>query len=538
MPSLNAWIIWWNADSLVHGFENYWNAPIFAPNEGSFALSEPQPLTVLLSPIVYLTGSPVLAYNSYVLISLALNGLFACRFLRLAGSHRVAEVAGGVAVVLHPLAINGLEAVQLLSLWPVLWTLESLLRFRQEQSGWQAAKIGIGITLTASLCLYHALFFGILLVACAWTIWPRESRLRFFEAAQDRKGDAGKCDDDPKITSKTVSIGVLIAAGVIALTVLPFVWQMQRIHDSYSLSRNPAAVAALSASWTDWGTTPANALFQTRSIEGGGFALLPGIGRLVAALLTVALCFHRKPRFVLLLATLGIFGLLFSLGVNLSLGSLAPWQWLSEHVGLIARIRSPYRFAYFTQITILLLAAYGLGELLRSLGSLFVGRSSTVVQTVVGVIGFAVIAFEVPPEQSLLYYPPHPAHKESWVDFVAKETPQGRSILCLPVASDISETANQRETTWMMYGTIHKIPLLNGYSGFSPPSWSKLRRTLATGALQSDTLEIAFQGGAYFVVIRKDRYSDSDLIEVQRSEYYATEFEDERYLIVSNAIDR
>ena len=64
VPLFNLWTLRWNQDRLGHGLSGYWDAPIFHPASGSFALSEPQPLTGLVfAPISWVTGNPVLAFN-------------------------------------------------------------------------------------------------------------------------------------------------------------------------------------------------------------------------------------------------------------------------------------------------------------------------------------------------------------------------------------------------------------------------------------------------------------------------------------------
>ena len=50
VPLLNLWTLEWNQVQIGDGFSDYWNAPIFYPTPGAFALSEPQPLTGSHSP--------------------------------------------------------------------------------------------------------------------------------------------------------------------------------------------------------------------------------------------------------------------------------------------------------------------------------------------------------------------------------------------------------------------------------------------------------------------------------------------------------
>lgn len=94
VPLLNLWTMWWNSDRLRHGLSGYWNAPLFYPAQNTFALSEPQPVTLIVAPVIWLTGSRVLAYNCYLWLSLIFNGLFAERLLRVAGVSRCVALLG------------------------------------------------------------------------------------------------------------------------------------------------------------------------------------------------------------------------------------------------------------------------------------------------------------------------------------------------------------------------------------------------------------------------------------------------------------
>jgi hypothetical protein len=38
VPLLNLWTLGWNVDRLGHGYQGYWDAPIYYPTRGTFAL--------------------------------------------------------------------------------------------------------------------------------------------------------------------------------------------------------------------------------------------------------------------------------------------------------------------------------------------------------------------------------------------------------------------------------------------------------------------------------------------------------------------
>src|SRR5574341_295872 len=76
-PLLNVSILAWNAKH-VPLTEAWWNFPAFAPLTGVTAFTEHLLLTYpVASPIIWLTGSPVLAYNVVFLAAMPLNGIAA-----------------------------------------------------------------------------------------------------------------------------------------------------------------------------------------------------------------------------------------------------------------------------------------------------------------------------------------------------------------------------------------------------------------------------------------------------------------------------
>ncbi|MBI1879666.1 MAG: hypothetical protein HYR94_15835 [Chloroflexi bacterium] len=83
VPFFNLWTLQWNIDQQMQGYPHYWDAPIFAPDKGTFAFSEPQPLSaVLATPLWLVFQSPALGFNTVVILFLTLNGWFAYWLLR------------------------------------------------------------------------------------------------------------------------------------------------------------------------------------------------------------------------------------------------------------------------------------------------------------------------------------------------------------------------------------------------------------------------------------------------------------------------
>jgi len=75
-PLLNTYILWWNWESLLNFWRDYYNPPIFYPNINTIAYTENLFFIGLYTaPIYFLTKNPLLAYNFALFLSYFLSGL-------------------------------------------------------------------------------------------------------------------------------------------------------------------------------------------------------------------------------------------------------------------------------------------------------------------------------------------------------------------------------------------------------------------------------------------------------------------------------
>ena len=98
VPLFNLWTLQWNIDQLMQGYPNYWDAPIFAPNTGTFAFSETQPLSALLATPFWFI-SPALGYNFVIVLFVTLNGWFACWLLKSWGVAFLLALLAGLGAI-------------------------------------------------------------------------------------------------------------------------------------------------------------------------------------------------------------------------------------------------------------------------------------------------------------------------------------------------------------------------------------------------------------------------------------------------------
>jgi hypothetical protein len=519
VPLLNSWTIWWNANSLGRGLAGYWNAPIFHPEPGTFAFSEPQPATLLLAPLVWWNDSPFLAYHCYLLVNLLLNGLVTLFVLRRLRVNRLVSLAAGVAVLLLPLVWEQLDTVQLVPLWPAVWIWYGLIKLTETRVATPgpafslqvllrktiatAIGLAIGCSMQAALCVHHLLMI-------AWLAVPATICLVVGRPL------------------KIVSIRLAIAGGLALLLLLPMLQPMRRIHAERRFERSEQTQQALSASATQWVKQPLRGWWNTHRdverISEGSFN--PGWLRTILAgsiLLYWPYVPHRRRRVVLFLAVLLVLAICLSLGTNLRIGNLVVWGRLVDTVPLLQSVRSVYRFAFFAQLAIVLLAAISLDQLWRqwqhwtrlhgiraprhAIRQRKGGLRTSLSGKLVAAIWFGLVlclAFEVPtPQLRLVGVPAVGLHRE-WIEHLADD-PQAAPILCLPMAQGYSEAALESEARWMIFGSWHGRPLLNGYSGFFPERWFDYTSRFSTAELMPEDVDYLLQLGVQCIVLDRTR---------------------------------
>ena len=111
---LNLWIMAWDAHALSRDPRNLFNANIFYPKRGTLAYSETLlGYLPLFGPVLWLQGSPALAFNLILLFSFAVSGLGMYLLTRhLTGRHWPAIVAG-IAYAFLPYRFVHVPQIQL-----------------------------------------------------------------------------------------------------------------------------------------------------------------------------------------------------------------------------------------------------------------------------------------------------------------------------------------------------------------------------------------------------------------------------------------
>lgn len=493
VPLFNLWTLAWNHDRLAQGYSGYWDAPIFWPERGSFALSEPQPLTGLLTaPVAWMTGSEVVAYNLFLLAALALNGLFGLLLLRAVGLRLWIAWAGGAAIVTLPFVHQELGVLQLVPLAGLLAFALALLRLSEAPGAGRGVLAGLALASTYLLCGYYGLFaLAVVVPAALWYLVPA---LR--DSARRRR----------------LLTGLAVAAAVSAVTVAPVALGQLRAARSFELERSVASVERQSARASDYTRTPWREWLPLPGVElarhPGARAFFPGTVEVGLALGMMALFLVRprrrspveapgRGRHLAFFATLVLLGGWLSFGPRG--GALSPYTLMHALLPGFSSLRSLFRLAVLVQVGVVGLAASGLDELMRPRRRHRGGRRARLAAG--GILALLMIADPWPRTGPIQLLPPSDA-EPAWLEWIRTHTAEDDVFVFFPfpeggTARDYTVTAQ-----WMYWQTAHWRPMVNGYSGHFPASFLELKRRLRGFPSPRGLDALAERGTRYCVVLR------------------------------------
>jgi len=501
VPLFNLWTLAWNHDRLAHGYRGYWDAPVFWPEQGAFALSEPQPLTGLLTaPLAWMTGSEVVSYNLFLLAALALNGVFGLLLLRALGLPLWIAWAGGAAFETLPFVHQELGVLQLVSLAGLLALILALLRLSEEPSRGRGALAGVAFAATYHLCGYYGIFALVAVgPAALWWLVPalrdRRRRRPLFEA-------------------------LALAMAVSVVLVAPVALGQWRAVRSFDVERSVATVQRHSARPTHYLRTPWPQWVPLPGVESapspGSRAFFPGTVKVGLALGLVAVSVLRPRRrrrrserseppgpsraagrHVAFFVTVVLLAGWLSFGPGG--GALSPYPLMHAVVPGFASLRSLFRLAVLVQIGIVGLATLALHGIARALGR---GKGRHRLGLAVTVIlGLLVVAEQWPRTGPIQVVPPADP-EPTWVRWVRTRTETDDVFAFFPFprrrrARDYTVTAQ-----WMYWQTFHWRPMVNGYSGYFPASFRELKRRLRDFPSPRGLAALVERGTRYCVVLR------------------------------------
>jgi hypothetical protein len=493
--ALNAWILAWVAHQLPVAPLHLFDANIFYPEPRTLAFSEHMVVQGVMSAPFFAAGlSAVTVYNVMLLLGFALSGFAMCVVVERWTGSAGAGVVAGLAYAFNAHTLVRFGHMQALHVQFLPFAVAALQDLLERRPAWGAAARLAAATTLQCLTSNYLLVMTVLGLGAAAVVQPA----------------AWRGPDGRRRLPLTAA-----AAAATALALLPFLLPYYYARETQGLLRPYDDVAYYSGRLRDYLATGGRlhyALWSHRWF-GNSTPLFPGIT--VLALSAVALAQRstwRSPH------TRGIIAAGVA-GVVLSFGAAVPgYRWLYDHVPILQGIRGVVRLGWLGLLALAVLAGVGLRRL-----ELAAPARATLLAVVAAVLVTTEAARTPLPLTRFEGIPPIYRHVAALPgEPVLVEVP-------FPIPAVIQENG-----PYVLASTTHFLPMLNGYSGFTPSSYalhaSVAQRLPTPGAVD----ELGYLGATHLVVhVRRFGHGATAALEASgRVRLVAAEGEDRLYEIV------
>lgn len=483
------WIYAWDWHALTTSALSLFEANAFYPAPGALAFSEHAlgkiPIT---GPLFALSGNPVFAYQVDLLLSFSLSGAALYALLRSVGTARGAAFVGGLLYAVCPARIDSLYQTYLLA--GQYLPLVLLFAERTLFGGRVRDAAGLMVFLLLLLLSSYYLAYQTLIAVGAYGIavlWATRGRF-------------------PATGLAWASVSGGIAAALFVAISLPYLRKSASgvVLDYQELW--PALVASANGAWRNYLTPP----FLLRAelvppLARGGYNYVGWVSVGFFALGAVGWSgespARRRLRFGALAITIACW--IMALGPAWATGDgpiWLPYAAAMKWIPGFASMRVPSRFALSMMLGWTVVAGLGIDRCLRSLAARGLPRlaghlAAAVLAALVCLdYGYGVEEFGTRRIETATEAPP--------VYGELAKLPPG-PVLELPLGAANGLFASE----YMVQSTVHWMPLLNGSSGYLPPSL-KLTEELARRFPDPRAVEMLQRmTGLRYVVVHTDHLS-------------------------------
>lgn len=481
-PLFVAWVMTWVMRHLTSALtgdlaalDQLWNANIFYPEPTTLALSEHfVGQSVQMLPVWWLTHNPILTYNLAVLVTFVLTGLAVFLLTRAIAGGFLAPMLGGIVAAFNTYRLYWvLPHLHVLSIQWLPFALLAIHRFIASGSrGWLIAAGGFLVALNLSSAyymLYTAPLFAVFVIADLWV----QGRLR----------------------DRSRWLGLVVAAICVALVTAPFLLPYQAIQRRLALTRSIDEV-----------------IVQSATFEAYALYVLPWAG-VPIALAIVALAAAATRRALAPRADTFLVAGLLVLAFWLSLGPVVQpfdvpglYALLWHYVPGFSGLRVVSRYGAIVLVLLAVLAGIG-ASVVRRVPRL--GRSLVVAASALFLwqIWPATIPLNgVLPSKTLRTPPPAyltPSTRLPSIYLAVQGLDPAAIVAELPFGDP------WYDLRYMFFSATHQRRLMNGYSGFFPPSYVARQRVLAD-PLARPAAAIDALAGATHVIVHELAWQEAD----------------------------
>ena len=494
-PLFTAWLLGWDADRLRHGLQGFWDAPILFPSVHTIAFSEHLlGIAIFVTPIIWLTGNPILAYDVAFLLTYVIAGSGMYLLAREITGRRDAAFLAGLIFAFAPMRALHVSHLQVLA-WgwmPIaLWGLHRFLATLRGSPAASRPMIALAVFVAAftAQAFSNSYFLYYLSIASAFVV-VYELTARTVSTA-DRVRALGWLAGASAI--------ILICVGTVA-------WAYVSVRSRYGFRRPYDDWSMFSANLRSYVSAPDNVRLWGTWLHGDEFPerqLFPGLVALIAAAAAIWPGKGRR-RAALLYGCLAAAALVLSLGPEPAAWSYrllpsGPYLWLARLVPGMDGMRVPARLGVVVLMALSVLAALGFARVLARLGPR--ARAATIV-----LAGLAVFAegWAAPLRMAPVDARGRPDDRSAY-RWLAQQ-PQGGAIE-LPIL----EWSIEPTLTYQYATLFHAHPIVNGYSGYGSP----LQEFLGGAASplndldrMADALALLRAVGVRYVLVHPGDYAD------------------------------
>jgi hypothetical protein len=321
-PILNASVLWWNAVILPFS-PAWWNPPYFHLAQGVAAFTENLVgISVTASPILWLTGNPLTAYNVSLFLSWPLCAFAVYLLVLFLTRHTDAAFLAGLAFGFNPYRMAEYGHLQMMAFYWMPLALLGLHGYLARRRTWWLGLFAVAWVLQA-LANGYMLIMGHVLLG----LW-----ILYFCSKRDAWSAAWK---------------IVLAWTGASLVLAPILFKYRAIHEAYNLKRVLVVPEAFSHPIKAFSEVPVESWLWSRVLHPGDDELFPGVtALLMVAVAAVAAVTWRawkgdsRPAYRRIRAACLLVGTLALAG---AIRTLLVGAWSVDVGGLIIRMASLHR---------------------------------------------------------------------------------------------------------------------------------------------------------------------------------------------------
>ena len=457
-PLMVTWVLAWVAHQMPIAPAHIFDANIFYPERNTLAYSETLLVPGLFAaPLYWLGVGPILIYNLVFLSGFALSGVGVALLVRRLTGHDGAAILAGFVFAFPPYRIDHYAHLQLQQTQCIplaLWAFHRLLDTGRLRDG---VLLGVFTACQMLSCMYYGIFLiPYMGVVCGTLLVAKRAmpRQRF--------------------------VALVAAAAIVTVAMIP-VGRAYLAARKVVGERGRTEVAQNSATWRNYLAPP-----EVNAAYGRVFARFRDPERrLFPGFVAVALAIVALWPPVSATRVAYFLGLVLAFDVSLGFNGVI-YRGLYDYFLPFRALRIPARMGLMVGFSLAILAGYGAARIVERLPSVQMRR---VVLTALGLLMLVEYASTPLPFWTAPTRPP-----ESYADLV-RDAGDGPTSVIFEFPTGAME-----DPEYLYYSTFHWQYLVNGYSGFFPPSYRKVVNAVQ-GFPDETSMNVIKSHGVRYLVI-------------------------------------